>query len=565
MRPQARRTDGQGPVGANGTRPMLPCSWASRVAAEAAGTPTPATAAGGGGRAGAAAAPPGADQLDQRAPAPETPRMQPTPGGADAMACDGGGAEDGWCTVAARRGRFRGAAGATGGTSSATTPAGAAAERHKEDEAEAHETSSLAERWGRDEEYAEEDEEGRDEEEVDDRPAHQRLWDELQVHRADLKRIKRQWPDGHWAVVAAREKVDIAETAWRNEKPTPQPSRALQRAEQAVRRAAARAEDIEKKIDKLNAEYARKKEELEAALVEEEAKLQECREALACAQEEVGAEGRRQRHGAEHEPGAGAVRAAVAVMEEEVAPQLAALLEGLEASGVEEAVKQNAQGLYAKLHSVHSELHNLATAAETAHGRCDQGWQRSNWWHGHSGHDRRSFDIGDDDSLPDLSNEDWEGWHGWQHQYQAQYTYGWGGYDGWGGHGQGHWQAHRAQRHEANGPADECEEPPNKKGKAGPAAMEEQRYEDMQVPAHLTAGTGGGTAGEADAATAAGAAAEEADAGHAAGGEAQRTALQARVQDFQAKANAKGVDVSDVDFSTITAQQLSLLATTRLG
>ncbi len=544
---------------------MLPCSWASRVAAEAVGTPTPAAAPSGGNRTGAAAAAPGADRRGQREPAPETPRTQPAPGGADDMDCDSGGADEGWTTVTARRGRHRSAAAATGGTSSAATPAGAAAGGHEEDDADAHETSSLAERWRRDEEGAEEDEEGRDGGDVDDRPAHQRLWDELQVLRADLKHLRRQWPDEHWTVVAAREKVDMVEAAWRSEKPTPQPSRALQRAEQAVRRAAARAEDIEGKIDRLNAEYARKKEELEAALIEEEARLQECRETLARAQEEVGAEGRRQRRGTEHETGAGAVRAAVAVMEDEVAPQLAALLEGLEASGVEDAIKQNAQALYAKLHSMHSELHNLASTAESAHARDDQGWQRNYWGHEHSGRDHRKFDIGDDDSLPDLSNEDWEGWNGWHYQSQAQHSYGWGGYDGWGGHDQCHWQAHRAQQHGAYAPTDESGEPPNKKGKASPAAMEEQRHEDMQAPAYCMAGAGGGTAGEAEAAANAGAAAEEAGAGHAADGEAQRTALQAQIRDFQAQARAKGVDIGDIDFGAITAQQLSLLATARLG
>ncbi len=416
----------------------------------------------------------------------------------------------------------------------------------------------TAEQWQRDAECTEE-EDAQGDEAADTRPAHQQLWEELQAHRADLKIIRRQWPEGHWAVVAAQQKVDATEEAWRNEKPLPPPSRALLRAEQAVRKAEARASDLESKIGKLEAEYRRKRSDLELALAEETTRLEECRTALAHAQEAVGAEGRRQSDGAGGLAEGGMVRAAVSTLETDVAPQLAALLEGLDSTSVDDELKQAAQALNAKLHSMHAEMSRMAEMVESGHGHSSWGWSG-----GHSGSygHHYSYDIGDGDSLPELSDGDWNA-VGAQNHYANG---GWGGYAG-GWHDQWYSQHYRQQWYDPHAWDDApCDGPPNKKGRADDtAAMEEQQYEEMQVPGHITTGASPIAAEGPGATTPQPTAPGAASAGQAADAEASRTALQAQVAEFQAAASARGVDISDVDLCTITAEQLQLLAVARLG
>ncbi len=96
--------------------------------------------------------------------------------------------------------------------------------------------------------------------------------------------------------------------------------------------------------------------------------------------------------------------------------------------------------------------------------------------------------------------------------------------------------------------------------------MDEQAFEDMQVPSHLLpngsphAPTRNKEEMEAEAAAATAAAAEEAEAFRA-----HRAVLDARIAELKAAASDKNIDVSDIDFGAITLAQLEAVAAARLG
>ncbi len=541
-------------------------SWASRAAAAAArpATQPPATGDVGIDGSKAAATTPLQATGQHLAPGGAAPATAQTPSvngnlddGGSGIADrrdDSADVDDGFTTVC-RRGRFRGKDGAAGESSS---PAKVDAERNSKEDDE--DVDMLAMQWRMDDEGTEEDEAAQDAEAAAQRrPAHQVLWEELQEHRAELKSLRKQWPDGHWTIAYAQERMEIAEAAWRSEKPAPQASRALLRAEQAVRKSEGRADGLVEKIKALDAEYERKREGLEEALTEERHKLRDCRAALRKAQEEVGAEGRRAGdEGRTAAVGGDAtdgtvVNAAVASLETEVAPELAALVEGLETSGVDDAIKQRAHALKAKLHLLHGGLQQYAQDSSHTGGQ----------WH---------YDMAEDDSLPELTESERQGYHdGWYSQYPHQH--------GWYGNGE-YWRSNGGDWHYQHyhyppyqrgcgypgvGSYTNGDERPNKRGKADAtattdSAMEEQSFEEMAVPTHLSADAAGGAqanAAEAAKATAAAAAANEA-------AEAATTALQAKIAEFKARAAERGVNVNDVEFATITSEQLDLLATTRL-
>ncbi len=90
--------------------------------------------------------------------------------------------------------------------------------------------------------------------------------------------------------------------------------------------------------------------------------------------------------------------------------------------------------------------------------------------------------------------------------------------------------------------------------------MEEQEYADMQVPPHLdpeNAEQAQHTAGAA--APAAATAVAEGDA------QAQSAILEARIAEFKTAAGERGIVVADVDFSTLTSEQLDALVAQRLA
>ncbi len=559
LRPHATWANGGGPVGANGAVPIL--SWAGRAAAAATLQPQRLAAPGGTGGGGGATT---TATLVERGP------VAAGGGGNQAASVDAKLAEshsadadasDGFVEVR-RRGRPRGADGAAG----EGTPPGQGIDENGRCAAE-DEEDAAAMQWRLDDEGTEEDEEAQDAAAAtSQRPSHELLWEDLQAHRKELKELRRQWPEGHWTIAAALEKVQLAEDAWRSEKPAPQPSRALLRAEQAVRKAEGRADGLVAKINRLDQEYEEKRQELEQALMEERHKLRDCRLELRRAQAEVGAASRRadgddrSANGDSATPCGddGAVRTAVESLEAEVAPQMAALVEGLEASGAADDVKQCAQALMAKLHDVHGSLQQHARAR--AQGEDCGAWH----WGADSGHSR--YDMADGDSLPELSDSDRRqygvGWHHWQPQYATQYDWGsgWYGHGGWGYQGS-YQQLYRDEWAGAAGDSDRAgDERPNKRWKADDSAMDEQLYEHMAVPAHITTGAPNGAQGASTAGTAGGAAAAPATPNAA-----DAAALRSKVAEFKARAGEKGIEVGDIDFDQVTSDQLDSLAAARLG
>ncbi len=480
-----------GPIGADGARPLL--SWAQRATAAGTNGPTrPApptdTAASGAARPPAAAGSRGGHNGQGGASGDVAARGATTSGSSQERARDGidetadmddvdDGTADGF-RVVRRKGAGRPSDGATGGSGS---PAKDGVDRR---------CNATEEMDGGDiADVGDDDGWQCDEGSLPPKPSHQILLEELQECRSELKALRRQWPEGHWAVLAAQERVDLAEAAWRSEKPSPLPSRALLRAEQAVRKSEARADGIASRIDELDGEYERRRAELEEALMDERHKLRDLRLALVKAQEEVGAVARRggggmdcaeERSGAEAR-NAGAIRAAVSVLETDVAPELKALVEGLESCGADDCVKQTAQMLMAKLSSFHGDLTSIATGPP-------------NRW----GHDREDYgacdggyhDIADGDSLPALSERDWDdgGWRPWDQRGQHWSCGQWGADEDnyW---GYGHRNAHECWWGNPGGHDDTAEgEPPNKKGKSEDTPMDVQQPEHMQAPPHITTG-----------------------------------------------------------------------------
>ncbi len=361
-------------------------SWAQRAAKATAPSTANASAtrAGGACEAGAAAQP------------PAQPMREPlVTGGAPTTSQGNNGNADGddAYTLVQSRGRGRPGGGAA---SSAAATRNAEGENMVVD-VEGDGTACGTEQGWTEEGGAQDDDGG-----AEQRPAHQVLWDELQKERAELKALRRQWPEGHWAVATAEERVGIAEAAWRSEKPSPLSSRALLRAEQAVRKAEGRESNLVASIKDLDAEYERKREEMGQALAEERSKLDECRMALQRVQEQVGAEGRRGPDITRDTRGEGVVRAAVSSLEADVALELAALVDGLDACGASDEVKQRAQALMARLHTVHGELHQLT---ESQGHRDPQAW----WQYGQDsgGQHQQWYDMAQEESLLELSEHDW--------------------------------------------------------------------------------------------------------------------------------------------------------------
>ncbi len=373
----------------------------------------------------------------------------------------------------------------------------------------------------------------------------------------------------HWTVQTAKQRVAEAEDLWRSEKPATQPSRLLQRAEQAARKAEERVAKGVEGIQALDAEYESKRASLVEALEEEREKLRECRINLAHAQDQVGAAGRRARNESENETRRTAERqvlqSSVTLLEQQVAPQLAAAVEAAESGGASDELRQQLQAVMACLTNVHGDMQQVATAP----------YGRAHW----------NFDISDEESeLPELDENDWRQhyqyhgeWRtGWDHQYY-DYRYNYGGqancYGDWWQYGSNGRTNDGNQRYwPAGGGYEEGDDPrcPKRGRAAGWSSdeMEEQAYDDMHAPEHIEAKV---AEQELAAAAAAAGTAEE----DAARQQQQQQQLQLQqeegaklatmVEAFRKSAEEKGVDITDVDLGAVTVPQLQLLATARLG
>ncbi len=183
---------------------------------------------------------------------------------------------------------------------------------------------------------------------------HQDLWRALQAEREELKALRKKWGDAHWTVQGAQERVAAAEERWKQGKPATPLSRALQRAEQAVRRADERVDQTITKIKALDEEYNNKRDALEEALVEERTRARDLKHRLAEAQAAVGEEAARARGGGGRGAGAAGgaanddkkvLASSVEAIQSRIAPQLAAVAEALEAGGGPQELRQQVHAL----------------------------------------------------------------------------------------------------------------------------------------------------------------------------------------------------------------------------
>ncbi len=402
---------------------------------------------------------------------------------------------------------------------------------------------------------------------------HQDLWRALQSEREELKALRRKWGDGHWTVQGAQERVAAAEERWRLGKPATPLSRALQRAEQAVRRADERVDQTITKIKALDEDYNRMRDALEETLAEERTKARDLKLKLAEAQAAVGEEAARVRGGGGRGGGTACgaasedkkvLASSVEAIQSRIAPQLAAVAEALEVGGGPEELRQQVHALMSNITEVHGKMQQRV---ETAGG--DEG---------------RVFDIADNVSeLPELDDDDWrahgytwqdDGWHGGgRYDYDHGATNGY--YDGyWGGqygyHGQAAFGHHGYQRawdasDQGGGVRRTKRRWPG--GEDDQADMEVQSFDQMHSPSHLTAAgaTKGPAAddgsGEQQERAAAATAAEAAATAEAA------TTLAKRVEAFRRTAESKGIDIADVDLdsNSITLEKLNEIAVSRFG
>ncbi len=381
-------------------------------------------------------------------------------------------------------------------------------------------------------------------------PSHKVLWAELQDAREDLRFLRKKWDEEHWAVRSAVERVEAVEAAWQQERPEGSLSRRHVRAEQAVRKGDARVAQIIEDIHALDDDYNAKRQALEDRLMEERHKLRELRFKLDRVRAEVGA-GRGQTSGdggaaaeAQHPADRKAMLETVQCLQAEVGPTLLAMSEQLETAGAADDLKQQLQGIAAKLHAVHGTLQARAEAAA-----------------GCNGADRR-YDIGDGDEaseLPELTDYEWRqanaGWHhGWDSGVCGYDGWDYGGNnrtadDGWG------WGYGRGQ-------ADHQGAPPAKKGKLDADEMQVQAYEDMRTPTD-THDDGDGQAAQQQPQLQQ--LQQQRAEAEAAAYKAQRAALAASIAEVKGAAQCKGVDLSDVDFETITPVQLEAIVAARLA
>ncbi len=429
---------------------------------------------------------------------------------------------------------------------------------------------------------------------------HHDLFRELQEEREELRTLRKKWGNDHWTVKASIQRVQEAEAAWRREKPSTAPSRMLQRAEHALKKADARIDQIYEKLEQLDNEYWERQRELQDQLGAAKEKQEEAQEQLRQARVEVANEGRQ--HGTDAPAAANGrdrqlLVDTVATLREDIGPQLMAVTDLVQTTVTEggEDVKQKLQAVVARMHDMFGVLQQHAQ--EQPHATHGQQWQG-----------QRYYDLTAED-LPELTEEEYPycygygndgrcgNWHGYGYQYQG-YHQNWHGWN----YGQSADVDKRGEAREAGLRPGEGT-PATKKVRVVSDDMEQQEFDDMQVPAHLNADSPSATTGNVQldpaaanaAAPAAAAAAADANTTNAAGGgnatgdngvratsgcanapaDAAAAAAAAEVQarllheanigKFVALAQSKGVNIDDIDLATITTTQLQQFAEQRLS
>ncbi len=306
---------------------------------------------------------------------------------------------------------------------------------------------------------------------------------------------------------------------------------------------------------------------------EAQAKSQEAAEALRSVRMEVGEEaGATARQTDAEAEDAQLIQATVTTLRDDIGPQLLMVAEMVDADPTGVEVKGQMQSVVSKIHAMFGVLRD----------RTEQGEKNK----------EERYNLADDDSeLPELTPADyaqwgyadgqhgasWAGWYGGYHQqaYHYQHGGGWDGDRGWGARGGGYgspWMCGYRDGHGTDGEATPNEDTqPSKKGRVGDDGMEEQTFEQMQVPAHMqnvgeaaAASAGGqpnpGDRGAqdllADQQAGAGGAAEAAAAAAAAAEQEARRMHELRIAEFVAAASEKGIDISDIDLAKITPEEL---------
>ncbi len=256
------------------------------------------------------------------------------------------------------------------------------------------------------------------EEEAENEPTHQQLWRTLQEEREELRDLRKRWPDTHWTVRGAIERVEAAEEAWRKGRPEVAQSRKLQRAEQAVKRANGRVDSLQGKLNDLEEDYRRRKEELAGQLRDARAKLQEAQGVLREVKLGVAEDGRGDSDGNladQAGENAQVLRQTVDVLGKEIGPQLLLVSEMFDDGSDGEAVKATFRSVVSKLHAMYGVLQSKTEQDQAADGR--------------------HFRLADEESeLPELTEADYA-------QYGTGYEPQGDGWQHWNAGG-GHWQGH---------------------------------------------------------------------------------------------------------------------------
>ncbi len=369
---------------------------------------------------------------------------------------------------------------------------------------------------------------------------HQDLWEAWQDEKAALRKLRQSgFADGHWAVVEAAARADDAEEAWRAAKPQTAFSNRFRGAERAVSRTKARKEKVEKDIAELEATFNHRRQELQEQLEAAREKLQEAEARHEALRAELGASGSSAAHNAQADRNV--IRSAAHCLECEVGPALSAVAELLDGGDPAEA-KLRVQQVLSQLFTVHGELRS-SDVQRSARGP-------------------RQYNLGDDDGDEgewDESDDDWENPNVAPRVAAAGCAAGRSAADGTGPRRcQAPWPRVQdlVQGLEAgttrpaaaavtatarwSRSAHVPEERANKQRRTDSDLMDEQSYDEMAVPPHLA------PAPRVDEAT-------------------QQEIRGAYIREFCAAAEARGVDISDVDLANINQEQLEQLAAERLA
>jgi hypothetical protein len=376
--------------------------------------------------------------------------------------------------------------------------------------------------------------------EVEDGPApHQALWEAWQKAKAELRRFRQlDLGDDHWTVVEASARVDDAEEAWRAARPQAAISNRFRGAERAVNRATARAERVTRDIEQLEEFFNHQRQVLQDQLEAANAKVLEAEGRLRDLRAELGGAAAAS-SGADGDGDARVIQVAAQCLASEVGPALTSVADLLDSGDPAEA-KSQVQAVLSRLSVVHSDL---SASAER-----------------HAARGPRLYSLVDDD----VDGADWEeSDEEWENPAVARRgsptagaTSGCGAASATPVRAQGPWPQDRQRPHAgdagATAPAAAAAAPTarwsrtsqchwEREGKLRRVdcdSMEEQSFADMSVPAHLEPALGGDSATQEE--------------------------IRARcVAEFRAAAEARGVDITDVDLGSADQQQLEQLASER--